>query len=77
VLISPGEIDQPTEPTEPTEPTRNPEINVYDDCGTRKLCFGFPLTCIKTRDCELFGAVIHDDDEKFFFELLSVRKFIK
>lgn len=54
--------------------TESPVLGVYEGCGTRKLCFGFPLKCIKSRDCELFGAVIHDENDKFIFELLSVRK---
>jgi hypothetical protein len=59
-------------------PTTTPEppldINVYEGCATEKVCFGQPLGCLKSKSCNLFGAVTYKDDI-FTFELLSERKF--
>lgn len=77
VLISPGG-EQPIAP--PIPPTFEPPVidadEIYNDCVTNKVCFGYPIGCIGTRDCHIFGAVIHEDDS-FIFELLSERKISK
>lgn len=65
VLISPA-IDVPTT-------TVNPPIDVYEGCETEKVCFGIPSGCITSGNCNLFGAVIYEN-ERFFFQLLSARK---
>lgn len=53
-----------------------PDFNSYDGCGVTKVCFGGPLIgCVERQDCDLFGAVIFEND-KFTFELLSKRKFL-
>lgn len=44
--------------------------NPYPGCGTTKVCFGTPSGCLVTNDCNIFSAVIFEDD-KFTFELLS------
>lgn len=46
---------------------------LYEGCGDTKVCFGIPNNCIETRDCNLFGGVIHNEGE-FDFELLSLGK---
>jgi hypothetical protein len=46
---------------------------IYEGCNDFKICFGKPLGCLETRDCDLFGAVTYENNE-FEFELLSSGK---
>lgn len=50
--------------------------DIYDGCGDVKLCFGLPSNCLDTRNCDLFGAVIHESGI-FRFEMFSIRKLIR
>lgn len=73
LFISPGVTPQPTEaPTTVPPPL---DFNPYEGCGVTKVCFGGPQTgCLPRQDCDLFGAVIYENN-LFTFELLSKRKF--
>lgn len=46
---------------------------IYDGCDVMKLCYGLPEGCVETANCNMFGAVTHDNGT-FEFELLSIRK---
>lgn len=74
-------IDETTPPVDPpdqTPPTPSPttlppiidEEIIHTGCGSDKVCFGYPIGCLDTKDCLLFGAVIYDEG-RFIFELLS------
>lgn len=54
----------------PNPPDSSPPFDVYDGCGTIKICYGSPSGCLQNRNCRLFGAVIFAEN-RFFFELLS------
>lgn len=62
-----------TEPPPDSETELPPtDDDVYEGCGTTKICIGRPDGCIVSvdRNCELFGAVIFNEN-RFYFELLS------
>lgn len=45
----------------------------YDDCGVKKTCFGIPLGCVKTKNCQYIGT-FKLDGGKHSFELKSPGK---
>lgn len=54
-----------------TTTTQVPDLDFYDGCDVSKTCFGIgPGDCVRNRQCNTIGAVIHDDG-KFTFEMLS------
>jgi hypothetical protein len=59
--------------TTTAEPPSDDTDFIYDGCDDFKICFGSPLGCLESRDCNLFGAVTYDNEE-FEFELLSTGK---
>lgn len=56
--------------TTPEPPPNNLEW-LYEGCNESKVCFGLPIGCIEFQNCNLFGAVTHDNGI-FEFELLSI-----
>lgn len=60
-----------TPPPTPLPPSDN---EIYNGCGTQKLCFGMPDGCVSTRNCELMSATRRVNGGNFEFELLSYRK---
>mgnify|MGYP003536492711 FL=1 len=46
---------------------------IYDGCDDTKVCIGVPAGCVDSKNCNLFGAVIFENNT-FIFELLSMRK---
>lgn len=59
----------------PTPPsTEAPPDDVYQGCGTKKLCFGFPSGCISPRNCQLLTTIMRVNSEFYEFEMLSLRK---
>lgn len=58
----------------PTPPELPPNDEIYEGCGTEKLCFGFPGGCISTRNCHLLTTIVRVNTEFYEFEMLSLRK---
>lgn len=54
----------------PSPPIDETPSEIYEGCGTTKICVGFPSGCIFGGSCSLFGAVIYESD-RFYFELFS------
>lgn len=57
-------------------PSEETQYEIYDDCGKAKSCFGLPGACIKSRNCESFGAVIVKNGT-YMFEMQSPSKISK
>ncbi|CRK94859.1 CLUMA_CG008351, isoform A [Clunio marinus] len=53
-----------------TTSTEIPSSDLYKGCGSEKVCFGSPRGCVNSENCNMFGAVKHND-ETFVFEILS------
>lgn len=62
-------------PEQTTTEQQNDFDWLYEGCNESKVCHGLPLGCINTRNCDLFGAVTHDNGI-FEFEMLSIGKFL-
>lgn len=60
-------INPPTDPAPPTDDS------IYDGCGTEKLCFGMPRTCVSSRTCQLLSTIKRINDIYYQFEMLSLR----
>lgn len=57
--------------------TEEPSVEldwIYEGCDDVKKCFGVPVGCLETRNCDLFGGVFYDQG-RFEFELLSSRNY--
>lgn len=61
-----------TTTTEPP-PITPPEDPIYVGCDDTKLCFGIPINCISTQNCNLLATIYYNGGD-FEFELLSMRK---
>lgn len=62
-------------PEQTTTEQQNDDFDwLYEGCNESKVCHGLPFGCIDARNCDLFGAVTHDNGN-FEFELLSIGKF--
>lgn len=61
-------------PSPPTPPELPPNDEIYEGCGTEKLCFGFPGGCISTRNCHLLTTIMRVNTKFYEFEMLSLRK---
>lgn len=58
-------------PTPPSQDFPSP----YLGCGTTKLCFGWPNNCISSQNCQMFGAVfVNNQNRVYTFELFATRK---
>ena len=65
----------PTPPeTTQTPPELPPNEEIYEGCGTEKLCFGFPGGCISTQNCHLLTTIMRVNMDIYEFEMLSLRK---